>query len=164
DLATFALEIVLNHRVAAEHLRKFEFVERGHDGPLEEPGLREFLQDPSLSGTATGEELEFLKKLRFKGKRPTALYYYRELQSLREIQWHEHHPRGRRGRHHQSLRHPRQARVIEKRENYDRKGTAVRRGRSREAQEGRGRARRSREGDARPQGPKRGPRQEVWVP
>jgi len=84
DLATFALEIVLNHRVAAEHLRKFEFVERGHDGPLEGPGLREFLQDPSLSGTATGEELEFLKKLRFKGKRPTALYYYRELQSLRD--------------------------------------------------------------------------------
>ena len=84
DLATFALEIVLNHRVAAEHLRKFEFVERGHDGLLEGPGLREFLQDPSLSGTATGEELEFLKKLRFKGKRPTALYYYRELQSLRD--------------------------------------------------------------------------------
>ena len=84
DLATFALEIVLNHRVAAEPLRKFEFVERGPEGPLEEPGLREFLQDPSLSGTATAEELEVLKKLRFKGRRPTALYYYRELQSLRD--------------------------------------------------------------------------------
>ena len=83
DLATFALEIILNHRVAAEHLRRFEFVERGPE-PLEEPGLREFLQDPSLSGTATGEELELLRRLRFKSKRPTALYYYRELQSLRD--------------------------------------------------------------------------------
>ena len=83
DLATFALEIILNHRVAAEHLRRFEFVERGSE-PLEEPGLREFLQDHSLSGTATAEELELLKKLRFKSKRPTALYYYRELQSLRD--------------------------------------------------------------------------------
>jgi hypothetical protein len=83
DLATFGLEIILNHRVATEHVRKFEFVERPH-GPLEEPGLREFLQDQSLSGTATGEELEYLKTLRFKNRRPTALYYYRELQSLRD--------------------------------------------------------------------------------
>jgi hypothetical protein len=84
NLATFGLEIVLNHQVAAEHLRRFEFVERGPEGPSEEPGLRKFLQDPSLSGSATTEELEFLKKLRFKGKRPTELYYYRELQSLRD--------------------------------------------------------------------------------
>ena len=84
DLATFALEIILNHRVAAEHVRKFEFVERDPEAPLEEPGLREFLQDPSLSGSVTTEELEYLKKLRFKSKRPTSLYYYRELQSLRD--------------------------------------------------------------------------------
>jgi hypothetical protein len=50
DLATFRFEIVLNHQVAAEHVRRFEFVERGPDEPLEEPGLREFLDDPSLSG------------------------------------------------------------------------------------------------------------------
>ena len=84
DLGTFGLEIILNHQVAAEHLRRFEFVERGPQVPLEEPGLREFLQDPSLSGSASREELEFLRKLRFKRKRPTALYYYRELQSLRD--------------------------------------------------------------------------------
>jgi hypothetical protein len=84
DLATFGLEIILNHQVAAEHLRRFDFVERGPEAPLEEPGLREFLRDPSLSGSATPEELEFLKKLRFKKKRPTAIYYYRELQSLRD--------------------------------------------------------------------------------
>jgi len=84
DLATFGLRIILNHRVAAEHLKRFEFVERGPGEPLEEPGLREFLHDPSLSGSATPAELEFLKQLRFKSKRPTALYYYRELQSLRD--------------------------------------------------------------------------------
>jgi transcriptional regulator with XRE-family HTH domain len=84
DLATFGLDIILNHRVAAKHVKKFEFVERGPEGPLEEPGLREFLQNPSLSGSATGEELELLKRLRFTSKRPTALYYYRELQSLRD--------------------------------------------------------------------------------
>jgi transcriptional regulator with XRE-family HTH domain len=84
DLATFGLEIVLNHQVATEHVRRFEFVERGPEGPAEEPGLQAFLQDPSLSGTATAEEWEFLRKLRFQNKRPTALYYYRELQSLRD--------------------------------------------------------------------------------
>lgn len=85
DLATFGLEIILNHRVAAEHLKRFEYVERGPpDQPLHEPGLREFLQNPSLSGSASPEELEFLKQLRFKTRRPTGLYYYRELQSLRD--------------------------------------------------------------------------------
>jgi transcriptional regulator with XRE-family HTH domain len=84
DLATFGLEIILNHQVAAEHLRRFEFVEVGPEAPAEEPGLREFLHDSSLSGTATGEELAWLKRLRFTSKRPTALYYYRELQSLRD--------------------------------------------------------------------------------
>jgi hypothetical protein len=86
DFATFGLEIVLNEKVAAEHLRRFEFVEREPDvrGPPEESGLREFLNDPSLSGTVTAEEVEFLKKLRFKSRRPTALYYYRELQNLRD--------------------------------------------------------------------------------
>jgi len=84
DLATFGLEIVLNHRVANEHVRKFEFVERRAEELREEPGLLAFLQNPSLSGTVTPEELEFLKRLRFKGRRPTELYYYRELQSLRD--------------------------------------------------------------------------------
>ena len=85
DLASFGMEIVLNHRVAPKHPKKFEFVEREPDQPFEqEPGLKEFLRDASLSGNATQEEIEFLRKLRFKGKRPTALYYYRELQNLRD--------------------------------------------------------------------------------
>jgi hypothetical protein len=85
DLATFGLEIVLNRRVAPGHPKKFEFVEKDFEPPLEdEPGLREFLQDASLSGVATEDEIAFLKKLRFKERRPTALYYYRELQNLRD--------------------------------------------------------------------------------
>jgi transcriptional regulator with XRE-family HTH domain len=85
DLATFGLEIALNHSVVPGQAKRFEFVEREVEQPVgEEPGLQEFLQDPSLSGTATAEEVEFLKRLKFKGKRATALYYYRELQNLRD--------------------------------------------------------------------------------
>jgi transcriptional regulator with XRE-family HTH domain len=85
DLATFALDIVLNPRVVSGHVRRFEFIERD-SGELfvEEPGLREFLEDPALSGTASEEEIRFLKRLRFKGRRPTPLFYYRELQNLRD--------------------------------------------------------------------------------
>lgn len=85
DLATFAMEIVLNRRLAPGHPKRFEFVEREWGPPAEEEaGLRAFLQDPALSGDATAEEIDFLKKLTFTRKRPTALYYYRELQSLRD--------------------------------------------------------------------------------
>jgi len=84
DLTTFGMEIVLNRRIASGDPRRFEFVETGPDQPKVEPGFTEFLNDSSLSGTATTEELELLKKLRFNGKRPTSLYYYRELQSLRD--------------------------------------------------------------------------------
>jgi hypothetical protein len=85
DLATFRLEIVLNPRVVAGHVKRFAFVEREADQLfVEEPGLREFLEDPALSGTATEAEVEFLKRLKLKGKRPTPLYYYRELQNLRD--------------------------------------------------------------------------------
>lgn len=85
DLATFGLEIVLNHSVVPGQAKRFEFVEREAEQRVsEEPGLQEFLQDPSLSGTATAEEVAFLKQLRFKHTRPTPLYYYRELQNLRD--------------------------------------------------------------------------------
>ena len=85
DLATFGLEIVLNHSVVPGQAKRFEFVEREAEQPVsEEPGLKEFLQDSSLSGTATAKEVEFLKRLKFQGQRPTPLYYYRELQNLRD--------------------------------------------------------------------------------
>ena len=84
DLTTFGMEVVLNRRIASGDPRRFEFVETG---PLQlevEPGFAEFIKDSSLSGSATKEEIELLKKLRFNGKRPTPLYYYRELQSQRD--------------------------------------------------------------------------------
>ena len=85
DLETFGMEIVLNPRVASEHVKRLEFVEKEPEQPFEEePGLKEFLDDTQLRSDATKEEIEFLRKLRFKTKRPTPLYYYRELQNLRD--------------------------------------------------------------------------------
>lgn len=85
DLESFDLEIVLNQKVVAGHVKRFTFSEAASAQPsAEEPGLKGFLQDPALSGTATEEEIEFLRRLTFKGKRPTPLYYYRELQGLRD--------------------------------------------------------------------------------
>ena len=52
--------------------------------PSEGAGLKDFLHDAALSGGATEQELAFLKRLRVKGKQPTALYYYRQLQNLRD--------------------------------------------------------------------------------
>jgi transcriptional regulator with XRE-family HTH domain len=85
DLSAFGLEIVLNRRLAPRHSRRFEFVETEPDQPFGgEPGLNAFLKDAPLSGNVTQEEIDFLKQLRFRGKRPTPLYYYRELQNLRD--------------------------------------------------------------------------------
>ena len=85
DLATFGMEVALNRRLASGHAKRFEFVEREPALSFnEEPGLQAFLQDPSLRGDATPEEIAFLKRLHFKRKRPTPLYYYRELQNLRD--------------------------------------------------------------------------------
>jgi transcriptional regulator with XRE-family HTH domain len=86
DLASFGLEIFLNRRIVRTSSKKFEFVEKEAGGSSdEEPGLRAFLKDRSLSGSATPEEVEFLRQLRFKnGRRPTPLYYYRELQNFRD--------------------------------------------------------------------------------
>jgi transcriptional regulator with XRE-family HTH domain len=84
DLATFAIEIVLNKRLALSNPKKFEFVETEVQSFEEEPSLREFLENDSFRSNATLEEVEFLKRLRFRGKRPTPLYYYRELQNLRD--------------------------------------------------------------------------------
>ena len=85
DLVTFAMKVVLAPELGRERIKQFEFVERDLEPATgEEPGLREFLRDTSLSGDLTQEELAFLRHLRFKDQRPTALYYYRELQNLRD--------------------------------------------------------------------------------
>ena len=82
DLGTFAMEVVLNRRLAPGQPKRFEFVEK--EASEEEPGFKRFLRDRVLSGDATEEEIAFLQRLRFNGKRPTAQYYYRELQNLRD--------------------------------------------------------------------------------
>jgi hypothetical protein len=85
DLKTFSMEVSLNRRLAPRILKRFEFAEQETQPAfILEPGFEQFLRNKSLSGDATEEELEFLKMLRFKGKRPAPLYYYRELQSLRD--------------------------------------------------------------------------------
>ena len=85
DLSTFGMEIVLNHRLVPGHVKKLDFVERELDDPVnDEPGLTEFLQDVALSGNITRDEIAFLRKQTFKGRRPSPLYYYRGLQNLRD--------------------------------------------------------------------------------
>ena len=85
DLENFGVEIVLNRRLALERVKRFEFLEMKPEPAIEpQPGLEEFLKDASLSGHATNEEIEFLKRLKFSGRWPTPLYYYRELQNLRD--------------------------------------------------------------------------------
>jgi hypothetical protein len=85
DLRTFGMEVMLDRRLVSHHARRFEFIERDVEDPRsDEPGLIAFLRNHALSGNATPDEIGFLKRLRFQGKRPTALYYYRELQSLRD--------------------------------------------------------------------------------
>jgi len=85
DLKTFGMGVVLNRRLAAGSLKRFEFAEQEPPRPLAvEPGLEQFLKDASLSGDATAEEIEFLKTLKFREKQPSPIYYYRELQNLRD--------------------------------------------------------------------------------
>ena len=85
DLLTFDMEIVLNERLVPGEPKRFAFVEKDVDSvDGDEPGFTEFLEDATLSGDASAEEVEFLRKLRFKDNRPSALYFYRALQNLRD--------------------------------------------------------------------------------
>jgi transcriptional regulator with XRE-family HTH domain len=84
DFDTFGMEIVLSSRLSPGDPKRFEFVESSGQTLEDEPGFKRFLQDSALSSDISKEEIEFLKKLRFRGRRPTPLYYYRELQNLRD--------------------------------------------------------------------------------
>ena len=85
DLETFGVELVLNRKLTLFHVKRYRFTEMEPARPFQvEPGLEEFLKNTHYSGDATEEEIEFLKRLRFDSRRPTPLYYYRELQSLRD--------------------------------------------------------------------------------
>jgi transcriptional regulator with XRE-family HTH domain len=85
DLKTFGMGVVPNRRLTAGSVKRFEFAEQE---PPElaavEPGLEQFLKDPALSADATEEEVAFLKALKLRGKQPSPIYYYRELQNLRD--------------------------------------------------------------------------------
>ena len=85
DLKTFRIEIVFNPRLSAGAVKQFEFVEvTAPQQSAPEPALEEFLKDKSLSADVTEEEIEFLRMLKFRGKQPSPLYYYREVQNLRD--------------------------------------------------------------------------------
>ena len=84
DLATFELEIRLHPKVNTNAIRRFGFMERQANRRTPEPGYKEFLENRSLSGSATPQECAYLASLRFTTGQPTALYFYRELQSLRD--------------------------------------------------------------------------------
>jgi transcriptional regulator with XRE-family HTH domain len=85
DLSSFSMVVHLNRRLVPDAVRRYEFVELDRErSPEEAAGFVEFVNDTSLSGDASQEELEFLKQLRLPGRFPTALYYYRELQNLRD--------------------------------------------------------------------------------
>jgi hypothetical protein len=85
DLSSFEMTVHLNRRLVLNYIRTFEFVERElAPSPEEMSGFEEFLKDPTLRGDASQDEIEFLRRLRFKGKVANPLYYYRELQNLRD--------------------------------------------------------------------------------
>ncbi len=85
EFESFGMEIVLNRRLTRSPFKKLEFREAEPEPVLEmEPGLKEFLGDAKLSAGITEDEAAFLRGLNFDGKRPSSLYYYRELQNLRD--------------------------------------------------------------------------------
>ncbi len=85
EFESFGMEIVLSRRLTRSHVKRLEFRETEPEVSSEiEPGLKEFLSDAKLSAGITEDETVFLKSLSPDGKRPSALYYYRELQNLRD--------------------------------------------------------------------------------
>jgi hypothetical protein len=79
DLDRFVLSVQLASGVT----RRFGF--REEEMVSEEPALRAFLRDATLSSGATADEIGFLRRMRFPGpQRPTAQFYYRTLQNLRD--------------------------------------------------------------------------------
>jgi len=85
DLETFEMAIALNRQLSTTASMNFKFVETASIEPAAQlPGFREFIGNATLSGDASREELAFLSGLRFAQRAPTALYFYRELQNLRD--------------------------------------------------------------------------------
>ncbi len=86
ESGSFRMQIVLNPKLARRPLRKLSFQEEEEPKPAAsvEPGLESFLNDEKLSAGITDAERGFLSRLSFDGRRPSALYFYRELQNLRD--------------------------------------------------------------------------------
>lgn len=82
DLHQFSLGIQLTSGTT----RAFRFEKTSNEEPFaDEPALRSFLRDATLSAGITADEIEFLRRIRFSGpERPAALFYYRTLQNLRD--------------------------------------------------------------------------------
>lgn len=67
DLMTFDMEIRLNERLVPGKPRKFAFVETDCDTPGDvEPGFTAFLQDDTLSGDVSDEEVDFFETTEIK--------------------------------------------------------------------------------------------------
>ena len=85
DFESFSMEIVLNRRLTRSHRKKLEFREAEPESTHDiEPSFKEFLQDTKLSEGITEDEIDFLKNLNLNGRRPSVIYYYRQLQNLRD--------------------------------------------------------------------------------
>lgn len=72
-MKTCRMDIVLNRRLAQGGAKRFEFMEKPEDPPLA-VGFGFFLKNKLLSGDA----------LKSKKRLPSSLFYYRELQNLRD--------------------------------------------------------------------------------
>ena len=84
DLETFALEIVLNHTVVPGQARRFEFVEREAGQPsAPNRGSRRFCGIPPSAAPRRGGG-RVPEAAEVHAPAADALYYYRELQSLRD--------------------------------------------------------------------------------
>jgi transcriptional regulator with XRE-family HTH domain len=86
DTVSFGMRILLNKKLTRSHLLRMEFKEEEEPvPPIErEPGLMDFLNDPKLSAGITAQETAFLCRLNFDRQQPSPLYFYRELQNLRD--------------------------------------------------------------------------------
>lgn len=78
--------IVVTVTLTAGSTREFRFQETPKPPRIaDEPGLRAFLRDANLSSGATADETDFMRRMQFPGgEHPTALFYYRTLQNLRD--------------------------------------------------------------------------------
>ena len=85
EFDSFSMEVVLNRRLTSAYLKRLEVREAEQEKPdVVEPGFLEFLENEILSSGISDDEIAFLKSLVFNGRRPLPLYYYRELQNLRD--------------------------------------------------------------------------------